>query len=121
MAKKKKVKPPVIKVPSAPQIIAEIKKLEEMKPHVLKASIFGDNHHEAIEAVINVLERRWTTDDVYDEYPYATGEEDVEEVRENIHSAAVHAAEWMAGDGDGSTPSSNYAELDQRKKKGAKK
>ena len=105
------------KKPTEKEIEAEIAKLREMEPHILPRTIFGDSNRDAIAAAINVLERRWTEHDIYDEYPYATGEEDVDEVRENVHSAALEAAEWLAGENETQAPSVDWESLDERKRK----
>ena len=39
------------------QIDKEIAALKKMKPNVRRSSAFGDNHHAAIDAQIDVLER----------------------------------------------------------------
>ena len=44
------------------EIAAEIAKLKKMKPDVRKTSMFGDNHHDAIDAQVDVLERKLTLD-----------------------------------------------------------
>ena len=55
-----------MKKPSAKQIEAEIETLRTMKPTVLMESRFGDNHHDAIDAQIDVLMNGMTEDNVYD-------------------------------------------------------
>ena len=83
------------------EIAAEIAKLKKMKPDVRKTSMFGDNHHDAIDAQVDVLERKLTLDQCWDEFA---------DDRENVQSAANEAAEWLAGLTD-DLPSAGWKEL----------
>ena len=89
MAKKNK---PV--KPDAVEINAEIAKLVKMKPTIRHMSMFGDNHHDAIDAQIKVLQKRWEPDEASDEYS------DEHEYPENVCTAAYDAAKWLAGQWD---------------------
>jgi len=97
------------KEPTKKQIEAEIKKLSEMKPNVKRTSIFGDNHHDAIDAQIEVLKNRLTEDEVYDRFPSMEeledranhGEEvDDEGYPSNVIDEAIYAAQWLAGESE---------------------
>jgi hypothetical protein len=62
----------------------EIEALKEIKPKVRERSLFGDNHHDAIDAQIEVLEGLVVSeDDIYDQWS-----------EENILDAAREAYEW---------------------------
>lgn len=91
-------------IPSIKEIQEEINKLKEIKPHVLMYSSFGDNHHEAIEAQIQVLEEIMEEDDIEDAF---------DDKPENVRSAAMDAAFWLAGEeiDDFTTPSESWKEL----------
>ena len=86
------------------QVKAEIKKLKEMKPKVRSSSSFGDDHHAAIDAQIEVLEKGLDNDGVYDHYEHGP---------HNILDAALEAMGWMDGGsyGEGERPSKNWASL----------
>ena len=103
--------------PTAEQIEAEIKKLTEMKPNVIRTSYFGENHHAAIDAQIKVLEAELDEDDIYERFPTEedlegreseASEEDV--VKANVRDGALEAAQWLAGEED-ETPSDGWKEL----------
>ena len=83
------------------EIAAEIATLKKMKPDVRKTSMFGDNHHDAIDAQVDVLERKLTLDQCWDEFA---------DDRENVQSAANEAAEWLDGSTD-DLPSDGWKEL----------
>lgn len=97
MAKKakKKVEP---KVPTEKEVAEEIEVLRKIKPTVRKTSLFGDNHHHAINAQIEVLENDMPEDEIYD---HQEGEEiyaEEEEWRDNVVSAALDARRWLDGE-----------------------
>lgn len=104
--------------PTNEEILAEADKLEKMKPTVRRESIFHENHHDSIDAQIEVL-REYVTDD----RPF--DEDEVREDREengdpeNVVDAAVQAYLWADGSDDyesdyGATPSANWEELVQK-------
>ncbi len=86
------------------QIKEEIAKLEEMKPNVRRSSSFGDDHHEAIDAQVEVLKEQLDNDEIYDRF---------EDGPQNVLDAALEAMGWMDGGsyGEGERPSKNWAEL----------
>lgn len=97
-----------MKTPSAEEIDAEIKTLREMKPTVLRSSAFGDNHHDAIDCQITVLEKRMTESAIYDRNEGAA--EDEEFYADNERDAALDACRWMNGESD-EKPSEGWKEL----------
>jgi hypothetical protein len=107
----KKAKPAKPSKPDAIEIKAEIAALVNMKPFVRRMSMFGDDHHAAIDAQIKVLQKRWEPDEASDEYS------DEHEYPENVCTAAYDAAKWLAGqwetsDFDGATcPSESWKSL----------
>jgi hypothetical protein len=92
------------KRPTLKDKIEEVKKLKEMKPHVLRQSIFGDDHHAAIDAQIEVIDEYMGQDDIEDRF---SGEP------ENVYTAAMDAAIWLEGEeiDDFTTPSESWKEL----------
>lgn len=92
------------KPPTPKQVKAEVAKLRKMKPKVLSRSQFGDDHHEAIDAQIEVLEEGLENGEIYDRF---------EEGPENILTAALDAMGWMDGGsyGDGDKPSEDWKDL----------
>lgn len=91
-----------MKTPTSKEIDAEVKKLKAMKPTVRKTSLFGDNHHDAIDAQIDVLKNRMSED-------YAEG--CYEDYEDNVRDAVRDAAQWMAGEEVDSTPSESWKSL----------
>lgn len=75
------------------EIDTEAATLEKMKPTVRQRSGFGDDHHETIDAQIQVLRDCMSHDDIYD----AWGDEDMEKLAQNVLDAAIAAHEWMTG------------------------
>jgi hypothetical protein len=82
-------------VPTEKEIIAEMKKLDKMKPKVRRRSMFGDDNHEAIDAQLHVLSNKLTEADIYSNYD--TGDE---EGKGNTHvlDSALDAYRWMQGE-----------------------
>jgi hypothetical protein len=114
MAKtKKKVKKP--SKPTDVDIEMEIATLFQMKPKVTRASKFGDNHHDAIDAQLEVLKKRLSTYGAEDAYPLEQGEDGEDDfvpgVHENVYSAAQEAARWLAGEEQAIPPTENWKEL----------
>lgn len=88
--------------PTPEQIETEIKTLKAMKPTVLRRSSFGDDHHRAIDAQVDVLELRKSEDDVYDEYS---------DDADNVRDAAIEACQWLEGEAEDGAPSENWKSL----------
>ena len=84
-----------------------MKLLEKMKPKILRRSLFGENHHAAIDAhatidaQIYVLSREPAEDDIWNRY----GDNTV-----GIGSAALDARQWLDGETD-EKPSDGWREL----------
>ena len=98
-----------MKKPSAKQIKAEIETLKIIKPTVLMESMFGDNHHDAIDAQIDVLMNGMTEDDIYD--TFVTLEDPLKGCADNVGDAMVEAARWVNGESEDGTPSNGWKEL----------
>jgi hypothetical protein len=87
--------------PTYEEIQEEIKRLKTMKPNVLSMSVFGDDHHAAINAQIQVLEDGLDEDAAYEENM---------DNEDNIREAAEAAARWSEGDED-NAPSEDWKSL----------
>jgi len=99
-----------MKRPTAKKIKEEIEKLETMKPTVRVRSVFGDNHHEAIDAQIEVLTENMSEEEVIQKFPSI--EEDEEDgFKQNIIDAAMEAALWLSGETEAGSPSDGWKEL----------
>lgn len=94
------------------EITAEIKLLREMKPNVRRTSVFGDNHHDAIDAQVTVLEDELDNDAIYDRFEPGDSEDiNFDEGRaENVLNSAIEAMEWRDGDAK-ETPSEGWKSL----------
>jgi hypothetical protein len=88
--------------PTAIEIETEIKTLKTMKPTVRQTSIFGDNHHKAIDAQVDVLQEQMDGDEVDDRYGNS---------KDNIRDAAQEAALWLIGESEYGKPSDSWKEL----------
>jgi hypothetical protein len=86
---------------SKEEVQKEIETLREMKPKVRQFSAFGDDHHAAIDAQIEVLQEGLDDCDVYERF---------EEDASNILDEAIHALEWMSGEKD-EAPSVDWKDL----------
>lgn len=93
------------------QIKAEMDKLKTMKPKVLRRSMFGADHHAAIDAQVEVLTKTLHPDAVYEEFPNreTTGVE--EDYPSNVFEAALEAAEWLHEKEKQLAPSVGWKEL----------
>jgi hypothetical protein len=89
--------------PTQTEIQAEINKLEDMKPRVLRRSFFGDDHHAAIEFQIEILQGDVDRDEVEDKL-------DNGEIQQNVFDAGREALDWMEGEID-DTPSDSWKTL----------
>lgn len=97
---------------AAETIQAEIDTLKAMKPNVRQMSGFGDNHHDAIDAQVDVLENRTSWGDACDKYD-PTDDDDIntdEGRSDSVRDAACDAASWMAGENE-DKPSDGWKEL----------
>lgn len=88
--------------PTDEQVKTEIATLKEIKPRVRKTSAFGDNHHDSIDAQIEVLEKRLSSDKIYDKFEETGDSEvDADEGRgENVISCALDALYWRDGENE---------------------
>lgn len=91
-----------MKKPTPEEIQSEIAKLKEMKPRVLRTSMFGDDHHANIDGQIDVLEKGLTEDEVYSEF---------EDSPDNVRDGAREAAMWLEGESEDGAPSENWKSL----------
>ena len=82
--------------PAQEEIDIEIEKLEELLPDVRQYSIFGDNHHAAVEAQIKVLSEDMTEGEIYDEWE----DPDNPDVNRNTLDSALQARRWLDGEAE---------------------
>lgn len=92
-----------MKTPTEKEIQDEIAKLREMKPNVRKTSLFGDNHHDAIDKQIEILENP-DAEGFCDESAIEENAQ-LEEWRDNEREAALEARRWLDGESEDGTPS----------------
>lgn len=71
--------------------LAQAEALRQIKPTVLRTSIFGDNHHDAIDAQIEVLENLPDSADIDDN-------QDSGEWADNVAESTREALDWINGD-----------------------
>jgi hypothetical protein len=77
------------------EINAEIVALKAMRPNLLRFSKFGDDHHEAVDAAIAVLEDRMSMDQVHE----AWGEDALgDEFDQYILDEVLGTLDWMTGE-----------------------
>jgi hypothetical protein len=88
------------------QIEAEIAALKELKPKIRARSIFGDDHHAAIDAQLDVLEKRLSENAVFDQF----GTDEDLDRSQSVFDAAMDARNWMDGQ-DVETPSVSWKGL----------
>lgn len=82
------------KEPTDEQVEAEIKLLKELKPKVARYNGFEEDNHTAIDAQIEVLQRRFDEDEVEEEY--GDGKAD-----DNVRNAAMDSCMWLQGEYEG--------------------
>jgi hypothetical protein len=108
-----------MKTPTKKQIDQQLAALKKMKPRVLHYSGFGDDHHAAIDAQVNVLENRLSENDLYDKKDECyeqecSGEDGINWHVDNIFEGGVEAAKWLAGESDFKTLTENWEPLMDR-------
>lgn len=101
-----------MKKPTDKLIAAELAALKKMKPDVRRHSAFGDDHHAAIDAQMDVLGKRLSDASIYDRYE-PTGDDDVDRDdgrSDSVLSSAIDAKQWMDGE-LADKPSAGWREL----------
>jgi len=85
------------KSPTPAEVAAQIEALRVIKPKVLRRSGFGDDHHAAIDAQIEVLERRLTFEQIADRSIYEDDPDGDGDWTQNVSDAARDARNWLDG------------------------
>jgi hypothetical protein len=85
-----------MKKPNQKRIDKEIAALEDIKPKTIHYSAFGDNHWDAIDAQIEVLQDRLTDREIDDKCIYED-DPDNGEWEESVADAARSARSWLDG------------------------
>lgn len=93
MAKKQAKKTPTR--PTTEERAAQIEALKKIKPTVLRTSAFGDNHHDAIDAQLDVLEKLLTEREIYGNQESEEGADDGWSL--SVTDAAINARNWLDG------------------------
>lgn len=86
------------------ELKVEVEKLRMMQPNVRRESIFGDNHHDAIDMQIEVL-----LDETLD-IDGVNGGRDDGDIPDNVADAAIAAIEWRDEDSE-DAPSEDWKSL----------
>lgn len=96
-----------MKKPTTKEIKTEIERLETLRLTVRSESSFGDNHKDAIDAQIQVLEEDMSEDEVCEKF---TNIEEAEEdgYKQNVIDAAMEAALWLSGETESGSPSEEW-------------
>jgi len=79
--------------PTRSQTEAEIAALVEIKPRVRHYSAFGDNHHDAIDAQVSVLEGNTSESEIFDSYDPGDSDQG-----RNVLDEALNARAWLDGE-----------------------
>jgi hypothetical protein len=90
------------------EINAEIEALRAIKPTVRQKSLFGNNHHDAIDAQIEALSKRMSEDEVWDKHDNAVEDEPFN--ADNELDQALVAIRWM-NDKEDERPSEGWQTL----------
>lgn len=98
-----------MKAPTKDQIEKEIQTLKEMMPNVRKTSMFGDNHHDAIDAQVEVLKEDLDEDEIDQRYG-GTDDETSAEKPLNVLESALDAFNWLSGEAK-DPPSKEWKDL----------
>lgn len=67
--------------------------LEELKPRVRETSIFGDNHHDAIDIQIQLLRGEIEVEEFEEK-------RESEEITDSVYDAGSNVLGWMDGTGE---------------------
>jgi hypothetical protein len=88
-----------MKKPTPKQILDQIKVLNKIKPTVRQSSMFGDNHHDAIDAQIEVLKHNLTEQMIDDRSAFEDEDDydDPNKWKTNVREAASAARTWLDG------------------------
>jgi hypothetical protein len=93
------------------EIATEITKLKAIKPRLKRKTMFGDDLHDAVDAQIEVLEKRMGNDAIYDRWEATANDDcDMDEGRtEHALSCALDALRWLEEEEE--SPSSGWEEI----------
>lgn len=97
-----------MKKPTAKQVKAQVAWLEKNKPKIRHYSMFGEDNHAKVEAMIDVLSESLDEDDIYDRF----GSEEEGDNPPEL-DAAMFARRWMDGEED-TTPQEDWKGLVQK-------
>ena len=85
----------------ADAVTEQIAALREIKPKVRERSAFGDNHHDSIDAQIEVLEKNLTERMIDDRSVFededSYDDEDEDRWKTNVRESAYDARHWLDG------------------------
>jgi hypothetical protein len=98
---------------SKDEINLEVQTLENMKPNVRqfsKFSMYGDDHHAAIDAQIYVLSNHVSEDDMYETYGESNEDLDDSDFEQHVLDAAIEAYDWKMCRSD-ALPSESWKDL----------
>lgn len=87
-----------MKKPTKKQIQDEINKLENIKPTTRMFSVFGDNHHNSIDAQIKTLRENMSEQDIYDEWEALCCDNEMDYAKNrSLIDGALAARDWLDG------------------------
>ena len=89
------------------QIAKAIAQLEKLKPRIRRRSAFGDDHHAAIDAQIDVMRNDLADDEIWSRHQ---DRDECDAWSESVREAALEARRWMDFEEDAS-PVDGWKEL----------
>lgn len=95
--------------PTQKEIQAEIETLLKMKPTVFAKSAFGDDHHAAIDAQVETLQKNLGKYEIGDRGDLDEYEHDF--FADNQRESALEARRWMDGEEEAEKPSEGWKSL----------
>ena len=92
------------------QIADEVARLDRVKPRIRQRSAFGDDHHDAIDAQVDVLRNNLDWDEIWSRHE---DRDESDAWTESVRDAALEALAWRDGDRDVS-PADDWEEMADR-------
>jgi DNA-directed RNA polymerase delta subunit len=82
------------------EIATAIEKIKDNKTKCAKFNFFGENNHDKIDAMLDVLENNRSEDYIYNHYPSEDEDGEEDTISHGLWGSAIIALEFMRGENE---------------------